>query len=226
MLARLATLSLIAFAGFTAAAAADEIAYTKSPANLREGPGTNYDVIVTMPKNTEFLVEACTLTWCAGESEDGDQGFVARSLLKAKKSGPDLPFSIQIIVGPQGPFVDFGFLFEDVPDEPDPQFPEVCFYQQANFKGGNFCVEAGDEDASIPGSFNNNIESILITGDLKVEVCSGTNYGDDCFFYSSSKKTLPSELRNRISSYVVENDDGSNDSDDEDDGGNNIIILN
>ena len=225
MLARLATLAIIAFAGLTVTASAAVTTYTKSPANLREGPGTNYDVIVTMSKNTMFMVEACTLSWCAGESEDGDTGFVARSLLKKNLSGPDLPFSIQIIVGPQGPFVDFDFLFEDVPDEPDPQTAEVCFYQQANFKGANFCVEEGDEDASIPGSFNNNIESILISGGLRVEVCSGNGYGGDCFYYTSSKKALPSQIRNRISSYVVDADDNSDDSDDEDEG-DNIIILN
>lgn len=227
MLARLATLAIIAFAGLTVTASAATVAYTKSPANLREGPGTKYDVITTMPKNTMFMVEACTINWCAGESEDGDVGFVAKSLLKKSKSGPDIPFSIQIIIGPEGPFVDFGDLFVEEPDEPDPSIAEVCFYQQANFKGANFCVEEGDEDASIPGSFNNNIESILISGGLKVEVCSGTNYGGDCFYYSSSKKTLPTELRNRISSYVVEADDGSsNDDEEDDDGGNNIIILN
>jgi uncharacterized protein YgiM (DUF1202 family) len=226
MLARLAALSLIAFAGFTAAASAAEVAYTKSAANLREGPGTKYSVITTMPKNTEFLVEACTINWCAGMSEDGDEGFVARSLLKKSLSG-DTPFTIQIIVGPQGPFVDFGFLFEDEPDEPDPSFPEVCFYQQANLKGANFCVEEGDEDNDIPGSFDNNIESILITGGLGVEVCSGANYGGECFYYTKSQKSLPSSIRNKITSYMVDDGEGGFDlGDDDDDDDGNIIILN
>lgn len=223
MLARLAALSLIALAGLTAAASAVEIAYTKSQANLREGPGTSYDVITSMPKNTLFMVEACTISWCAGESEDGDIGFVAKSLLKKNASGPDIPINIQIILGPVGPFIDFGDLFED---EPDQDIPEVCFYQQANFKGANFCVEDGDSDKSIPGSFNNNIESILITGGLSVEVCSGNNYGGECFYYSSSKKTLPSELRNKISSYMVGEGDDGDDDDDDDDDDTNIIILN
>jgi hypothetical protein len=226
MLARLAAVSLIAFAGLTAGASAAEIAYTKSAANLREGPGTNYDIITTMPKNTEFLVEACTATWCAGESEYGDVGFVARSLLKKNPSGPDVPFSIQIIIGPEGPFVDFGFLFGGEIDEPDPSYPEVCFYQQANFMGANFCVEEGDEDNDIPGSFDNNIESILITGGLGVEVCSSVNYGGDCFFYNKSQKTLPSQIRNRISSYVVNDGEGGFDLGDDDDNGGGFIILN
>jgi uncharacterized protein YgiM (DUF1202 family) len=225
MLARLAAISVIAFAGLTAAAAADEIAYTKSAANLREGPGTSYDIITTMPKNTEFYVEACTATWCAGESEYGDEGFVARSLLKKNPSGPEIPFSIQIIIGPEGPFVDFGFLFEDE-DEPDPDFPEVCFYQQANFKGANFCVEDGDTDNNIPGSFDNNIESILVSGGLGVEVCSGVGHGGECFYYTKSQKSLPSQIRNKISSYMVDGGDGGfTGDDDDDDNGGNIIIL-
>ena len=207
MLARLAAISVIAFVGLTAAASAATVAYTKSAANLRAGPGTSYAVITTMPKNTQFMVEACTATWCAGTSDDGDDGFVAKSLLKKSLSG-DTPFSIKIIIGPEGPFLNFGDIFVDVPDEPDPNFPEVCFYQQANFKGANFCVEEGDEDNDIPGSFDDNIESILISGGLGVEVCSGVGHGGQCFYYTSSKKSLPSQIRNRISSYVVDDGEG------------------
>jgi uncharacterized protein YgiM (DUF1202 family) len=228
MLARLAAISVIAFVGLTAAASAATVAYTKGPANLREGPGTSYDVITTMPKNTEFLVEACTATWCAGTSEDGDEGFVAKSLLK-KSLSSDIPFTIKIIVGPEGPFINFGDIFLDVPDEPDPDFPEVCFYQQANFKGANFCVEEGDADNDIPGNFDNNIESVLITGGLGVELCSGVGHGGECFYYTSSKKSLPSEIRNKISSYIVDDGEGGfdlGDNNDDDDEGDNIIILN
>ena len=58
--ARLAALSVLALAGFTAAAAAADIAYTTGAANLRSGPGTSYSVIATIPKNTRVVVEACT----------------------------------------------------------------------------------------------------------------------------------------------------------------------
>lgn len=228
MLARLAAISVIAFAGFTAAAAAAEVGYTKSAANLREGPGTSYDVITTLPKNTELLIEACTATWCAVTTEDDDQGFLAKSLIKKNLSGPDIPFTIKIIIGPEGPFLDFGDIFVEEPDEPDPSIPEVCFYQQANFKGANFCVEEGDSDNDIPGNFDNNIESILISGGLGVEVCSGFGHGGECFYYTSSKKSLPSEIRNKISSYAV--DDGESgfnlDDEEDDDDQGNIIILN
>lgn len=226
-LARLAALSFIAFAGLTATASAATVAYTKSQANLREGPGTSYDVITTLPKNAQVSVEACTATWCAITTDDDDEGFVAKSLLKKNKSGADIPFSIQIIIGPEGPFVDFGNIFGPGPaPAPEPSDdPEVCFYQQANFKGANFCVSAGDEDSDIPGSFDNNIESILISGGLSVEVCSGFNLGGECFYYSKSQKSLPSQIRNKITSYSVEDDGGFSNDEDEGDNGGNIIIL-
>jgi len=228
-LARLAVLSVIAFAGATAAAAAAQLAYTSTASNLRAGPGTNYGVIVTLPKNTPVMVEACTATWCAVTTDDDDEGFIAKSLLKSNRSGADIPFSIQIIIGPEGPFLKFGDIFGK-PDKPikpiKPVDAEVCFYQQANFKGANFCVEDGDSDARIPGSFNDNIESILISGGLGVEVCSGANHSGECRYFTTSQKTLPSYLRNRITSYAVdEGDNGFADDDfgDDDDGG--FIVL-
>ncbi len=219
MLTRLAALTIIAFAGLTAVAAAADIAYTKTASNLRAGPGTSYDILTTLPRNTQLLVEACTATWCAVTTEDDDEGFIAKSLLKSNPSGPDIPFSIRIIVGPEGPFIDFGDIFVAEPDEPDPDFPEVCFYQQANFRGANFCVEEGDADSNIPGSFDNNIESVLISGGLGVELCSGVNHGGDCFYYTESKRTLPGFLRNRITSYIVDDGQGGFDLGDEDDFG-------
>jgi uncharacterized protein YgiM (DUF1202 family) len=231
MLARLAAISVIAFAGFTAVAAADEIAYTKSSANLREGPGTVYDVIATLPKNTELFVDTCTATWCAVTVEKNNQdGFIAKSLLKKSPSGPDIPFNIQIIIDPEGPFLDFGDVIVVKPEPPPkPQYPEVCFYQQANFKGANFCVEEGDEDNNIPGNFDNNIESILISGGLGVEVCSGVGHGGECFYYTDSRKNLPNQIRNKITSYMVDGGDGSSDGGDDfdlgDDDGGGFILL-
>ena len=199
MLARLAAITVIAFAGLTAAASAAQPGYTTSSANLREGPGTNYDAIELLPKYTPLVIEACTATWCAVTTED-DEGFVHKSLLA----------------------------FGSYDDDDDGDVAEVCFYQQANLKGANFCVEAGDSDGDIPGNFDNNIESILITGGLQVEVCSGFNYGGECFFYDSTKKSLPGAIRNKITSYNVKGGDdfgGGDDDDDDDDDGGNIIIL-
>jgi hypothetical protein len=70
---------------------------------------------------------------------------------------------------------------------------------------------------------------VLITGGLGVELCSGVGHGGECFYYTSSKKSLPSELRNKISSYMVDDGEGGfdlGDNEDDDDDGGNIIILN
>jgi hypothetical protein len=198
MLARLAAITIFAFAGLTAAASAAQPGYTTGSANLREGPGTSYDVIAVLSKYTSVVIEACTATWCAVTTEDDDEGFVSKSLLA------------------------FGS-FDDDNEEEDEEIAEVCFYQQANLKGANFCVEAGDSDGDIPGNFDNNIESILITGGLEVEVCSGFNLGGDCYFYDATRKNLPGAIRNKITSYEVKGGGNVNDDDDDDDG--NIIIL-
>ncbi|GEM_PF-2453441 len=204
--ARLAALCVIAVAGATAAVSATEIAYTTTASNLRVGPGTSYGVLTTLPKNTRVRVEACTATWCA-VAAGSREGFIARSLLKPNRSGPDLPFSFEIVIDPEGPFLDFGDIVVSPKPPVRPAASEVCFYQQENFRGANFCVEEGDADADIPGSFDNNIESILISGGLGVEVCAGVNHGGDCRYFTASQKTLPNYLRNRITSYMV--DDGA-----------------
>jgi hypothetical protein len=190
-LARLAALSVIAFAGLTASAFAAEQAFTKGPANLRDGPGTAYDVIVTLPQGTEVAIEACTSTWCAVTTEDNDEGFIARSLLILASD-----------------FLDP----EDVEEDYDEEEATVCFYTQANYRGASMCVEEGEADNDMPGSFDNNIESIQITGGLGVEVCTGFNHGGECRYYTESRRALPNYLRNRITSYAVEEDfNGPND---------------
>ncbi|MEO6012249.1 MAG: SH3 domain-containing protein [Devosia sp.] len=192
--ARLAALSIVALVGLVGAASAAQPGYTTSQANLREGPGTSYDVMDVLPGYTDLVIDACTSSWCAVTTDGGDEGFVSKSLLAYGSSD----------------------------DEADQADAEVCFYQQANFKGPNFCVEAGDEDGDIPGNFDNNIESILISGGLSVEVCTGFNQGGNCDSYDDNVSKLPSSLRNKITSYAV---DGDNSSNDDDDNNSNIIIL-
>ena len=161
----------------TAAALAADTATTNSHANLRQGPGSSFPVVASVAAGTDVTVNACVLNWCAVTTEDDDEGFIAKSLL------------------------DFG----DAPQEPD-QAADICFYQQANFKGANFCVEAGDESAHIAGNFDDNIESILVEGDISVEVCSEPGFDGDCMTIDRSVKKLPYALRNDISSFSVEGD--------------------
>lgn len=218
---RLVALSAVAVLGLTAAAsAANRIAYTTTTSNLRAGPGTSYEVVDVLPPDSELSVEACTATWCAVVTDDDTEGFIAKSLLKANPRGAPLPFDIQIIVGPSGPFLKFGV--NTNPPPPPPPRPhhddsgEVCVYQQADFRGANFCLEPGDSDRRIPGSFNDNIESISIDRGLAIEVCTGVNFSGECRTFDHSVRSLPFSMRNKITSYSVDYADGGGRHDDGD----------
>ncbi len=212
---RLAAASALALCGLTAMAAAAEMtASTNTAANLRTGPGTSYAVITSLPQGTDVLVHACTLSWCAVTTEDDDDGFIARSLLEVDDFGQgDVTITIPT---------------------PTPKPPihlhrggdgSVCFYQQDNFMGANFCVEPGDEDARIPGSFNNNIESVLIEGDAVAELCDEPGYSG-CLTFDRSVRRLPNLLRNKVSSYSISTNDGSFSLGDDDSGnGFGVITL-
>jgi len=213
-LIRLAALSAIAFACLTAAASASMgTATTVTAANLRTGPGTSYPVITSLSEGTDVTVDACTLTWCAVETDSDGNGFVAKSLLDFVDSGDNGDDNGgPIIITPQ--------------PEPPQSDAEVCFYQQKNFMGANFCVYPGDQDADIPGNFDDNIASILISGGASVEVCTDVDFGGECKTYDHSVKKLPTYLRDDITSYTVggdNGDNGDNDSDMPDTG--NVITL-
>jgi hypothetical protein len=194
----IAALTLFATAGVAFAASTG---YIKAPANVRAGPGTGFPVIVKLPTNTKVTVEGCTPTnWCV-ITKGPLEGFVAKALLK-KTLGGVSPFDIDIILGP-----DFPIQIElDDEEEEEEPFEEasVCFYQGPDLSGANFCVEPGDSDDDIPGSFDNNIESILIEGDAVVRVCSSTNLNGTCKLYDETQDELPSSISNKITSYSVE----------------------
>jgi len=185
-IARLAGLSLLALAGMTVvAAAADQPATTGGYANLRNGPGTSYAVIDTLDPGTDIIVHACTGTWCAVTADGDNNGFVAKSLID----------------------------FDGAPDtSPAPAGDaEICFYQGPGFSDANFCVNPGDSDDNIPGSFNNAIESILISGGASIEVCTGPGMSGYCRTYDHSIKNLPPSLRDKITSYSADGGDSGDD---------------
>lgn len=195
---RIAAFSAIAIVASTAAAFA-ATAYTKSSAKVRLGPGTSYGVITTLPMNTKVDVQGCTPTgWCV-ITKGPLEGFVAKSLLKKTLTSVS-PFDLNIIIGPN---FQLGINLGDVQEEPvEPA--EVCFYQGADLTGANFCVEPGESDEDIPGSFDNNIESILITGGAVVTVCTGTDFNGICREYDETMESLPSVVNNKITSYAVD----------------------
>jgi hypothetical protein len=196
----LTAFAAIALAASSAIAFAASTAYIKGSANVREGPGTSFDIIANLPNNTKVTVEGCTPTaWCV-ISKGSLEGFVKKTLLKSSPT-QDLPFDISIIIGPDFPIhIDLG---DDEEEEPSDE-PSVCFYQEEDLMGANFCVEPGDYEDDIPGSFDNSIESILIEGGAVVTVCTGTDLDGTCKLYDETRESLPSSVRNKITSYEVE----------------------
>jgi phage-related protein len=53
---------------------------------------------------------------------------------------------------------------------PRPPRAGACFYQNANFSGDYFCVQAGDEYDVMPDGLNDRISSIRLFGDASVTV--------------------------------------------------------
>jgi hypothetical protein len=59
---------------------------------------------------------------------------------------------------------------------PRPPRAGACFYQNANFRGECFCVQAGDGYDSMPEGLNDRISSIRIVGDASVVVYRNPNF--------------------------------------------------
>ena len=60
---------------------------------------------------------------------------------------------------------------------PRPPRAGACFYQNANFGGDYFCVQAGDEYDVMPEGLNDRISSIRLFGDANVTVYRNPNFG-------------------------------------------------
>ncbi|MGD9902454.1 MAG: peptidase inhibitor family I36 protein [Vicinamibacterales bacterium] len=59
---------------------------------------------------------------------------------------------------------------------PRPPRAGACFYQNANFGGEWFCVEAGDWYDSMPDGLNDRISSIRVVGNASVTVYRDPNF--------------------------------------------------
>jgi hypothetical protein len=199
-LLRLVAFALVAAAGLTAAADAASLGFatTTAPANLREGPGTNYHVILTLPPGVRIAVAACTSTWCAVNLTKGG-GFVYRTLLD---------------------FDDTADVDDDdedaLPPKPKPHHQtnddaQACFFKSSDFSGPSFCASPGDRAEFLPKSFDDAIESILIDPGVSVEVCSDEDLEGNCQTFDKSRSRLPGFLRDEISSYAVQGDDSEDD---------------
>ncbi|MEP7116105.1 MAG: peptidase inhibitor family I36 protein [Acidobacteriota bacterium] len=69
----------------------------------------------------------------------------------------------------------------------------ACFYQNANFGGDYFCVEAGDEYDRMPDGLNDRISSVRVFGEASVTVYRNPNFGGRSTRFTDNVSNLQSE---------------------------------
>ncbi len=197
-LAVLGTLAVTpAFAAPNAYATADAPLYKNASSNSAEVNYVDAGQLVT--------VLDCQPNYCLLDVP-GPNGWIRKNRLGALNKGKpanNAPFSFSLGIGADGK-PSFSIGIGNAAPEVIEEDPEVCFFKSKNYAGASLCVEVGDSDDSLPGSWDNSISSIRITGEAEVVVCTGDDLTGVCASISSSKKSLPSQLDNKISSFEVE----------------------
>lgn len=198
-----ATAALVAGLAVGPALAAPN-AYVTKNADVLKNPNPGSTVISEVFKGDLVTLLDCKNNFCLVKEE---KGWVKQSSLGSLNKGKPstAPFSFSFGVGADGkPSFQIGvggggggIVIED--DEE----PLVCFYKSKNFQGSSLCVEPGDSDDSLPGTWDNAISSIELSGGAEVLVCRDEDLEGACAEITSSKKSLPNALDNRISSYEV-----------------------
>lgn len=200
----LTALAVLCAMAVTPALAAN--AYLKQTSDAYKKATDSSIVIATLPKGQLVNVLDCTSSYCLVQLP-GPDGWVKKTRLGGLSGGQpsgDVPFSFGFSVGGDGkPSISIGIGQQPVIEEDEPEIDEVCFYRNKNFSGASFCVEPGDSDDALSGSWNDSISSIEVSGDAEVLVCRNPDFSGVCSEISSSKATLPSALDNKISSYEV-----------------------
>lgn len=205
---------LVLAAATTAAAvlaAGSALAATATAAvNVRSGPGTNYSIVDTLFAGEQVTVAGCEGAFCYID-HSGPDGWVSRSYL----SGNDVPragVNFGFTIGSDGrPSFNIGVGGGGVSDPPVYEEPEddfftgeVCFYSRTQYRGSEFCLEAGDSIRSLSSyspSWNDNIGSIDNPDGLRVTVCIDSGYVN-CRTYTTSASNL-GDFNDEVSSIRV-----------------------
>ena len=179
-------------------------AYVVKDADVLKNPNPASTVISEVSKGDVVTLLDCKNNFCLVKEEGGWAKQSAFGLLNKGKPS-NAPFSFSFGVGPDGkPSIQFGIgNGGPVIVEEEDEDPQVCFYKSKNFSGSSLCVEPGDSDDSLSGSWDDNISSIEVFGGAEVLVCRDEDLEGTCANITSSKKSLPSSLDNKISSYEV-----------------------
>lgn len=178
-------------------------AYVIKDADVLKNPNPASTVISEVFKGDAVTLLDCKNNFCLVQEESG---WAKQSAFGALNKGKpsNAPFSFSFGVGPDGkPTFQLGIGNSGPVIVEDDEDPQVCFYKSKNFNGSSFCVEPGDSDDLLSASWNDSISSIEVFGDAEVVVCRNADFEGACANITSSKKSLPASLDNRISSYEV-----------------------
>jgi len=206
MALRFSLLILVGMLGFATQADAQLYqAQTSTTLNVRQGPGTQYAVIGTIPGGQIVIVDGCATgyAWCHIRY-NALQGWASARYLRDPQRGAPVAD-----IGQQLGLALLQLFLSQVPRPGGPSGPpipanQVCFYEHANFGGAGFCAGRGNQDADLRPSWNDRISSIRV-GPYSggVYVCRDIFFQGRCDFYNGDVASLSGSRNDAISSYRV-----------------------
>jgi hypothetical protein len=202
---KLAAAALALLVGLSVAPAFAANAYVNQTSSIYKKATSSSTVIKTIGKGSLVTVIDCTVSYCLLQLP-GPDGWIKKGRLSGLQGGKpasNVPFSFGLSIGGNGkPSISIG-IGNDAPPPVIIEEDKVCFYKGINYTGSSFCVEPGESDDSLSGSWDDNISSIKVYGEAEVTVCSDEDLEGICANISSSKKSLPGALDDEISSFEV-----------------------
>lgn len=184
-------------------------AQTTVSLNMRSGPSTQYGVIAVIPAGGTVAVSRCTngYAWCEVTYGNRTGWVSARYLRATSPQYSEQPLAnIAALLGLRL----FEFIVGQVGGQQPPQQPpqqqtpgpnEVCFYRDFNYQGPVACVSMGQNNPSLGNTWNDQISSIRVGSNARVEICRDVNYGGDCRIVTGNIAVLPGDMNDAISSF-------------------------
>lgn len=207
MAARLVLLLLLVVTGFASSAQAQNYqAQVTTRLNLREGPGTQYRAITSIPAGTIVPVYGCYqgYAWC-NVLYANVRGWVSAQYLRDPQR--QAPLSS---VGQQMGLALLQFFLNQIPPRPgQPTIPpvganQVCFYADFNYQGASFCATRGQSDPDLPSSWNDRISSLRVGPSSGGAIlCRDFFYQGGCDFYTSDTPQIGGNRNDVYSSYRI-----------------------
>ena len=203
---KLAGAALALLVGLAVAPALAANAYVNQYSSVYKSANVNSLVIYKASKGELVTVLGCQANLCKLQLP-GPDGWIRQSRLGSLNKGKpssNVPFSFGLSIGGDGkPSISIGIGNGNIDPPVIEEDDQVCFYKSSNFNGSSLCVEPGDSDDSLSGTWDDNISSIEVSGNAEVTVCTEEYLEGICSTIHSSKSSLPNALNNEISSYEV-----------------------